>query len=363
MKTSLLSEKIIIFSCFILLSFNISYGQKALPVYEGINYTFGTLVYDNTNWWCLNSTPVNDVLVGASSLTYNGLRESIGKKLRFSGDGDDIVIWFGNQPPGTNVFYSFIFQITNMTGISNETPCHFAGFTNSYTGAGSFGCSILIQKDAVDENKFNIGHATRTSLPPVWNSEEGVPFQYSLNTPIFIVASYEIIGTFSSGTPDDKSSFWINPPVTTFEDAVPPTPNLTGNLTGFPTNDINPVNSFYLRQDAVSNTPLIEIDEIRIGLTWASVTPRSIPTGIGDIINDKEGSVLYPNPVGDILKVEVINSSVSFIEVYSSGGLRILTRKVVPGITDVDVSSFPHGVYIVSFKGPGGIYNRKFIKK
>ena len=89
-------KKIMFFSGFFLL-INICYGQKTLPVYDGINYTAGTLAYDNINWWCLNASPVNDITVSTGSLSYNGLLASTANKLSISADGDDIVIWIGDQ--------------------------------------------------------------------------------------------------------------------------------------------------------------------------------------------------------------------------------------------------------------------------
>ena len=125
MEKSLRFKKIMFFSCFIFLLINGSYGQKTLPVYDGINYTAGTLVYDNTNWWCLNTSPVNDVNVASGSLSYSGLLESTANKISISGDGDDFVIWFGDQPADTKIYYSFIFQVTDMTGISFRNTCTF----------------------------------------------------------------------------------------------------------------------------------------------------------------------------------------------------------------------------------------------
>ena len=363
MEKNRLKIRAILFACF-LIPVNIGiYGQKTLPVYDGIDYSAGTLVYDNTNWWCLNASPENDVTVVSGSLSYDGLLESIANKLQISGGGDDFVIWFGDQPADTKVYFSFIFQVTDMTGIGPSAPAHFAGLTNSPTTSGSFGCSIFVQKDGTDPTKFNIGHAPRASLTPVWNNDAGTPIKYSLNTPILIVAMYDIIGTFVSGTPNDTSALWINPLSSTFEDTDPPAASLIGNLSGKPTNDINPVNRFYLRQDAASNTPTIQIDEIRIGSTWASVTPKSISTGTNNIYDDSPGVVIYPNPVIDVMKVNVKSSGISMMEIFDITGNKLLTKEVYQGTTIVDLSAYPRGMYLASFKGTGTAFIRKFIKK
>ena len=341
----------------------ISYGQKTLPVYDGISYSVGTLVYDNSNWWCLNPSPVNDVTVTSGSLTYPDLLESTLNKINISGDGDDFVIWFGDRPADTKIYYSFIFQVTSMTNLSSGTPAHFAGFTNTYNTTGSFGCSIFVQKDALDQTKFNIGHVARSSLVPVWNLSGGIPVQYSLNTPIFIVGCYEIIGTYVAGTPNDNSSLWINPLASTFENALPPAATITSNLTGGSANDINPVTSFYIRQDAASNTPTIDIDEVRIGLTWASVTPKTIATSTNDKIADKTGITIYPNPVKELMKVNVNRSDIRFMEIYNISGNRVLAKVINLGTTTINVSTLPEGIYTISFKGTGATYSRKFIKR
>jgi len=355
-------KKIVFFFCFIILIINGIYGQKTLPVYDGINYTAGTLTYDNINWWCLNTVPVNDVTVISGSLVYPGLLESTANKLRFNGGGDEIAIFFGNQAADTKVYYSFIFQVTDLTGLSVSSATDLAGFSNAPNTSSAWGCSLIIQKDATDPTKFNLGHGTRSSLP-VWNIVGGVPVKYTVSTPIFIVSEYDIIGAYVSGTPNDKSSIWINPDPLTFESSVPPAATISGDLTGSGINDINPLNRFYLKQDAVTTTPVIDIDEIRIGLTWASVTPKQITTGTKELLNDKMTASVYPNPVSDLLKVDIKSADINTIEIYNLGGIRLLTKKIDRGSNNIDVSTLPKGMYAVVLKGSGVIVNRKFIKK
>ncbi len=364
MEKNMFFHRLLVLPFFIFLLTGEIYSQKTLPVYEGFNYSAGPLVYDAANWWVLSAPPVNDVSVTVGSLTYEGLMESAANKLSIGGEGDDFVTWFGDHPADPKMYYSFLFQVKDISGLSTGTWAHFAGFTNSYSSINPpFGCSIFLQKDASDASKFNIGHSTRSSLDPVWNSVIGIPVQYSLNTPILVIGRYEIIGVFLSGTPDDKSSIWINPPASTFETEAPPAADISRNLTGVTTaNDLNGVNSFYIRQDAVSNTPALDIDEIRIGVTWAEVTPKSIPTGIDDVFNDRVKIGISPNPAENIMKVEVGNANISGLEVYNLTGTRLMSKKLNQRTTDIDVSSLPRGIYVVTFKGSGVMYSRKFVK-
>jgi hypothetical protein len=225
---------------------------------------------------------------------------------------------------------------------------------------------MIFQKDLSDPTKFNIGHGPRSGYF-LWNTVDGTPtgtpVKYSINTQIFVVGCYEIIGTYSAGVPNDKSSMWVNPSSSTFENTLPPTANVTRDLTGTVINDIDVVNRFYIRQDAVSNTPSIDIDEIRIGSTWASVTPKSIATSTNDIFSERAGATFYPNPVKDVMKVDVKSADISFMDIYNLTGRRVMTKEVYQGTTTVDLSSLPNGMYVVSFKGTGAPCIKKFIKK
>src|SRR5205823_2743356 len=83
---------------------------------------------------------------------------------------------------------------------------------------------------------------------------------------IFVVGSY----TFNSGTTtDDLSQMWINPPASSFGQANAPTPTLT-NVNG---NDLSQLASFVLFNRNSAEPALIYADEVRVGASWASVTP------------------------------------------------------------------------------------------
>jgi hypothetical protein len=63
------------------------------------------------------------------------------------------------------------------------------------------------------------------------------------------------------------------------------------------------------------------------------------------------------------MKVDVISTDIRFIEIFNITGRRILTKEVSQGTTNIDLNSLPKGMYMVSFKGAGVIYTKKFIKK
>jgi hypothetical protein len=110
----------------------------------------------------------------------------------------------------------------------------------------------------------------------------------SFDTTYFVVGKYTIRGTLNQNTQDDDFRMWINPDSGTFGGAEP-----SGGLVALaqqndiPTNqgDGNAVvQTFLLRQDGTSTAgnaaTSIIFDELRIGTTYADVTPVPEPTAL-----------------------------------------------------------------------------------
>jgi hypothetical protein len=105
---------------------------------------------------------------------------------------------------------------------------------------------------------------------------------HSVNETAFVLAAY----TFGDGsTRDDIAQLWINPSPSTFGAASPPPPTLVASTGTDPTNTYAHVSqfaSFVLFQRGSGNAALQPgttiADELRVGLSWANVTP---PASIG----------------------------------------------------------------------------------
>jgi len=85
-----------------------------------------------------------------------------------------------------------------------------------------------------------------------------------------------------------------------------------------------------------------------------------------DNIKTQENIIIYPNPATDKLQID-LNSEVSggnsYLKIYDVVGNLILEKNVVDNKTNLNVSSFPCGVYIVEVKTEKGIEVRKFVKE
>ncbi len=227
---------------------------------ESFNYTVGTeLTAANAAWEQVNTG--DTVIIASGSLTVPGLATSEGGHVAYDGAGIDYQRSFTPVSSG-KVWYSALVQVTDLTGFT--TAGYFLGLA---AGSTTFSGVTWIVPDTATTYKFGFSPDT-TPVPP---ANASVPF--TLNTTHFIVASFDIDA--------DTASFWLNPPSNTFGAANAPTPtfaDLTAN-----TKRSN-LERFFLRQDSTSETPFLKVDEIRVGTSWASVTPVPEPTTFAVII-------------------------------------------------------------------------------
>lgn len=236
----------------------VGWAQATLPNYDPLNYTIGRSLSSQTGWTKLNSG--DSLTMTSGNLSYVGLPTSSGNKVIFDGAGIDAAKLFTQQTTGT-VYYSFLLNVTSL-GSLNTTGGYFTGL-NEGTST-NYGATIWTRKDAGGTG-FNIGiNARTTAANTAWIS--GIQ---SLNTTLLIVLSYQIV----SGTANDIVKIWINPILGTSEPAV--TATATNNGT-----DLLNLNRIFIRQDASTTTPFIEMDELRIGTSWSDVAPISTPAPV-----------------------------------------------------------------------------------
>ncbi len=245
---------------FILLALSMVSVKGQLLLHEPFNYTpdpiLGLWTQSSQAWLRLNTG--DSVLVDAGNLTYSGLATSTGNKVKFDGGGADYYTTFTSQTSGT-VYSSFILNVSALGGLTT-TGGYFTGFIDAGTTT-TFGATVWLRLSAT-AGKYNIGIATRTTAAAVsW-----LPGDYDPGTSYFIVRAYEII----AGTGNDVGKIWINPTPGSAEPAA--------NATAAVGTDLASVQKVFLRQDNTTNTPFIEVDEIRVGATWATVTPSNVAT-------------------------------------------------------------------------------------
>lgn len=230
-------------------------AQAQLLQYDGFDYVTNTTLAGNGTWTNLNTgtAPV----IASSNLPVSGLAAPTGERATWiAGNIQEAWNQFGVTNTNGTVYFSFAFQLSSVP----TTATYSFAFTQNST---TYGTSLWLQADGT--NNFNIGLAPRTSTPSyLTNSLE-------LNTTIFVVGAYDLI----SGSANDVASLWVNPSSASFGSGSAPAVSLSITNSG---TDLSSVSGFLLR--GAAGSPAGTMDELRIGTTWASVTPVPEPSTV-----------------------------------------------------------------------------------
>ena len=250
--------------CFLFLSAT-AYAQ--VNIYEPFSGT-GSL-NANPNWTTHRGTAGQiQFLTTASdvgnSLSYPQLAPPQGNRVRtVRGNSEDVNRGFTAVTSGT-LYYSALIKILDTLGLpasSDDFGDYFLHFgTTSGSSVSTFFARLHIRKGS-PSNTVQVGVANRgsaTTVQPTFSTSN-----LAVNQTHFVVVKYD----FASGA----ASLWVNP--TTNFGATTEAGGALTNTVG--TTSISQAASICIRQG--TNTGNIEIDEIRVGQTWASVTPAPAP--------------------------------------------------------------------------------------
>ena len=92
-----------------------------------------------------------------------------------------------------------------------------------------------------------------------------------------------------------------------------------------------------------------------------SNTVKSVSAGVEQFELNNDQLTIYPNPASDNL--EIITQPKSTIEILNIEGQLIKSLKLTDGKTELDVSDFASGVYIIRAMTDKGIMMKKFVKE
>ncbi len=245
-----------------------------MPYCEPFNYPVGANLGGQTSPGLLTWDDVGTSTAGpyvttvAGNLNIAGLPAATGNSIRFGGLGKSARFSF---PPSAVVtsgtlYYSFILKVIDPTGMSSS-GIFIAGFNNTSgtqtTQPTVIGTRLYIRTAT---GGFNLGLSKNSSTSTDWVWDSRV---WTNNQVIFLVGGYQFNPASSS---DDVVSLWINPISSNFGAGSPPSPTVT-TASG---NDISSLKiaSFVFFQRDTTQPAAVLADELRIGPTWASVTPR-----------------------------------------------------------------------------------------
>ncbi|HWF18708.1 MAG TPA: immunoglobulin domain-containing protein, partial [Verrucomicrobiae bacterium] len=277
------------FLVFFLLSFATA-AFAILPCYEpfansvglfptGTAYAAGSPGWHQTNaqgdfWLEINSTGGGpSIYLTNFSLFYPGLPASTGNAIvltNAAGAGMRINTAspqiFETQN-GVKLYYSMLVSVPNIASLPT-TGDYCWGFNNGSGDQGNqpsdFHARIYFKKNGAG---YQLGIARTTSV--AYDSTV-----HSTNETVFIVASYEIVTTNSSGsssTTNDICRLWINPNTNTFGAAAPPGEN-TNTIVFTDADETTSPNTFILANRSTTQPNILIVDDFRLGTNWAFVT-------------------------------------------------------------------------------------------
>ncbi len=252
----------------------IASAQVSLPHYESFDYTVGAGLGDQTNWEDFNGSS-NPIDVVSGSLSYSGFANSTGNSINLVGGFIDSRVLFNEVTSGV-VYASFLVKVTDISNIVDLTDGGYFALFGSTTNSFSSRLWVRPATNPVGST-IDFAYNNSSSTP---TAEFGDDF--NVNDVLLIVVSYNVdTGVVNS---------WINPNSSTFEAGSAPAPDLTGT-----DSSPNSIDRFMLRQDSTGETPNMIIDELRIGTTWASVTPSgAVSTTPSVTINSPSNNQIFP---------------------------------------------------------------------
>lgn len=250
------------------------YAKWSQPLYESFTYTAGDNVGGNTsasgtannNWTTHSNNLAGTIAVSSLSLNYNGLKTSTGNKISIPGANAtvprDINRNAGLLGSINTTYYSFLLNIVDATQLATT----FGTTGNGYfvhLGATS-GTSVSSFTGKVHARSSNTALNYRLGVSETGNTPTEATGDLTFGTTYLVVVKY----VYNNTAGNDLATIWVNP--TSLGGAEP-----VGGVNGPGSANVGSYNSattaICIRN--ASATPKAEIDEIRAGTSWASVTP------------------------------------------------------------------------------------------
>nr|WP_321232440.1 T9SS type A sorting domain-containing protein [uncultured Psychroserpens sp.] len=299
-----------------------------LPLHDAFNYADGSTLTSAQNWDNISGTS-DEILISTTSLSYAGLAPSTGNKATFDGGGIDNAIFFEPVTTGT-VYSSFIFRVTDLTPVTDTDGGYFAFL-------GAFDGRLWIVPSA---GGYQVGLGYNTNAADIINATE-----HGLNDEVFVVMSYE--------TNTGVMKAWINPSSTDFEGTEP-----AETITFTDTAMAASIDRFALRQDSTTETGFIDVDELRLGTSWADVTPTTLSTEEFSANSFK----VYPNPTSTgFVNIVSANNDDTSVAVYDILGKEVMNETLTNN--RLNVSALHTGVYILKISQNNASITKKLVIK
>ncbi|REC50850.1 hypothetical protein DRF62_18420 [Chryseobacterium piscium] len=315
---------------------------NAQLVYEPFSYT-GSV--SGQNGWATHSgsTP-GQVTAATGNLSYSGLSTSTGNSITISSSNtEDINKGFTAQTTGT-IYYSALVSAQNTTGTTANTATgdyflHFGTYSTGTTPQLSlFQARIYVRKGVgTDTVNFGILNNSGGTAAPTFSTTD-----FAINQTVFLVVKYDLA--------TNTASLFINATPGSTEPTTASAVNNTGT-TAAPTG----IDYFCVRQG--SSTGNFQIDEIRVGSTYAQVAPGGT-LAVSDFNKTKSNFVKNTFVKNDEI---TFGADAKDVKVYTLTGQLVKTASVKANGT-LNVADLTEGNYIVTGTVNNQAVSQKILK-
>lgn len=318
-------------------------SANAQLMYEPFNFT-GSVAGQN-GWATHSGATPGQVTTATGNLSYTGLVAPTGNSTGISSaNTEDINKGFTAQTSGV-VYYSALVSAQNTTGTAANTATgdYFLHFGTYSTGTNPqlslFQARVYVRKGtATDTVNFGILNNSGGTAAPTYSTTD-----FPINQTVFLVVKYDIA--------TNTASLFVNTTPGSTEPTTASAINNTGT-TAAPA----AVDYFCIRQGG--STGNFQIDEIRVGTTYAQVAPTSGSLAVSDLNKAKSNFVK-----NTFVKNEEITfgADVKDVKVYTLTGQLVKTATVKANGT-VNVAELAEGNYIVTGTVNNQAVSQKILK-
>lgn len=279
-------------------SLGILQSRAELTFYDSFDYTAGELLAPvgntpgqhnvgyNVDWYDagLTSPTANQPPgIANTGLSYAGLQASRGNSVLFNAtqNGTARIQIAPTAISSGTVYWSGLVRVDSISTLTTSANGMLLGGFNNTAGYQSgnptaIGAVLRIRQDSVDANSYHIGTGLNAGTG-TGNVQFDNATSYAAGETVFVVGSYELV----DGSNNDMARMWINPAVSDFGSGTEPAPTLTSAPGGTVPDPFLSLISFDLRNINTVGAPTVLFDELRVGDSWADVTPVPEPgTGV-----------------------------------------------------------------------------------
>jgi hypothetical protein len=248
---------------------------------DGFNYTSGGNLYNaSASYQTSPSANTPAVTIGSGSLTYPGLAD-------ISPPGNEVSVATGSSTAaqtaasfaaqsGGTVYASFLLNVTSLaTGAANTQNYGLAGMLPTGAGyaSGTDPCGIVLLGNPTT-GSYDLG--VRSSGNGSGSNHAYTGGTLTANNVYLVVLKYDF-----GASPRPTASLYIDPTSLGGSDPGTPSASYTTPSGATPAN----LSQLYFREGGISlgasdpSAPYL-VDDVRIGTTWADVTPVPEPTAV-----------------------------------------------------------------------------------